>query len=219
MDIFRGWKDYVPRLQKNWNSVVKPEDTVVVIGDVSWAMSLAGAREDFSFINSELNGEKIILKGNHDYWWNTMSKIVAFAEENRFGNLRFLHNNAFLRENTIITGTRGWINDDGEPADAKVIAREAGRLTASIQAGKKLAAKSDSETADVAVFLHYPPVYGGNENPAILDVLRRERVKRVFYGHIHGAGGRARAFCGEKYGINFTLASADLVDFTPVRVE
>jgi predicted phosphohydrolase len=219
MDIFRGWKDYVPRLQKNWNSVVKPTDTVIVIGDVSWAMSLDGAKEDFEFVNSALNGEKIILKGNHDYWWNTMSKIVAFAEENHLGNLRFLHNNAFLRENTIISGTRGWINDDGESADAKVIAREAGRLSASIQAGRKLLQKQENGGEDIRVFLHYPPIYGGSENPAILDVLRKEQIRQVYYGHIHGSAGRSRAFCGEKYGIHFTLASADLVDFTPVRVE
>ena len=122
MDIFGGWENYVERIKENWNREVSPEDTVVVPGDISWAMSLKEAGADFRYIH-ELPGRKIILKGNHDYWWTTAAKMNNFLAENGFDSIFILHNNHYAYENYGICGTRGWINDDSEPADAKVLAR------------------------------------------------------------------------------------------------
>ena len=130
MDIFPGWHNYVDRIQQNWLAKIRPEDTVVLAGDTSWGMSFAEAKADFEFVNA-LPGQKIILKGNHDYWWATMNKMNAFFAENGFDTLHILHNNHYLVEGVCICGSRGWLFDQGEPADQKVIAREAGRLEAS----------------------------------------------------------------------------------------
>ena len=119
MDIFGGWDNYVERLETNWRRTVADDDTVMIPGDISWAMSLNGAVTDFTFINA-LPGKKIISKGNHDYWWTTMSKMEKFLDENNFSTIRILHNNHYEYNGYGICGTRGWINENGEPADAKV---------------------------------------------------------------------------------------------------
>lgn len=211
MDIFKGWDNYVERLTENWNRVVSDEDTVVVPGDISWAMALSETREDFSYIDRVLNGQKILLKGNHDYWWATAAKMNRFLEENDFRRIRILNNNAFLADGLSIVGTRGWINDDGEPCDAKVLNREAGRLRASAEAGKKLG-------GELTVFLHYPPIFNGERNEYILSVIREYGIKRCYYGHIHGAAHRF-AFQGEEDGTLYRMVSADFLGFMPIRVD
>lgn len=132
MDIFGGWSDYVTKLETNWQNKVRPEDTVVIPGDISWGMNFEQSKKDFEFIN-KLNGRKIISKGNHDYWWNTKNKMDKFFAENGFDTINILHNNHYSYESCGICGTRGWISDNGEPADQKVLAREAGRLALSIE--------------------------------------------------------------------------------------
>ncbi|MDR0821603.1 MAG: metallophosphoesterase [Oscillospiraceae bacterium] len=211
MEIFKGWENHVERLTNGWNTTVSDTDTVVVIGDLTWASGLDNADTDFRFINDRLNGEKIIIKGNHDYWWNTLSKLNTFFEANGFTRMKVLHNNAFKVENTVICGTRGWLNDDGKPADLKILKREALRLEESLKAGQKL-------DGELTAFVHYPPIYSGNENPYLLESLVKYNVKRCFYAHLHGAKVRG-AFSGERYGINFSLCSADSVGFTPVLVD
>lgn len=210
MDIFGGWDNYVERLRQNWQSVVQPEDTVVIPGDISWAMGLENSLEDFKFIES-LNGKKIISKGNHDYWWTTGSKIKKFFEDNAITSISILHNNFYRYENIGICGTRGWINDGSEPADAKVIKREAGRLERSIESAEK-------EGLEPIVFLHYPPVFANVTNPDILDVLIKHRIKFCFYGHLHGAS-CALAVNGERYGIDFHLISSDFLQFMPLKID
>ena len=126
MDIFGGWSDYVTKLETNWQNKVRPEDTVVIPGDISWGMNFEQSKKDFEFIN-KLNGRKIISKGNHDYWWNTKNKMDKFFAENGFDTINILHNNHYSYEGCGICGTRGWISDNGEPADQKVLAREADR--------------------------------------------------------------------------------------------
>ena len=137
MDIFPGWKDYVSRIKENWLVKIRPEDTVVLAGDTSWGMNFNEAKADFAFIDA-LPGQKIILKGNHDYWWATMNKMNAFFQQSGFSTLHILHNNHYLVEGVCICGSRGWIFDQGEPADQKVIAREAGRLELSLQSAGDL---------------------------------------------------------------------------------
>ena len=136
MDIFGGWSDYVTKLETNWQNKVRPEDTVVIPGDISWGMNFEQSKKDFEFIN-KLNGRKIISKGNHDYWWNTKNKMDKFFAENGFDTINILHNNHYSYEGYGICGTRGWISDNGEPADQKVLAREAGRLALSIESAQK----------------------------------------------------------------------------------
>lgn len=205
MDIFDGWQNYHARLQENWQKVVKPEDTVIVCGDVSWAMDIKDAVEDFTFIE-KLNGKKILLKGNHDYWWQTAKKLNDFLLANDFKTIRFLHNNSYEVEGIIICGTRGWIFENGQPQDEKVLLREVGRLKASLDS-----IKSDKEKV---VFLHYPTIYQESRNPHIINTLQEYNIKRCFYGHLHGKS-IGFAFQGEDGGTKYKLVSADYLNFCP----
>lgn len=206
MDIFKGWTDYTDRLMKNWNNVVGENDSVVIPGDISWAMNFEDAKKDFSFLNS-LNGTKYILKGNHDYWWNTMSKMTKFLSDNGFDSIKIIHNNAYSVEGFAIAGTRGWFYDDSAGDVHKVILREAGRLKASLKAASELG-------GEIIAFLHYPPINEVQRCNEILDVLAQFPVKRCYFGHLHGfvAPGCAKI---EDNGITFNLVSADYLGFTP----
>ncbi len=210
MDIFRGWDNYTERLTENWNRVVSDTDTVVIPGDISWAMTLDGAKRDFEYINNTLKGGKIILKGNHDYWWNTASKMNAFLSENGFDRIKILSNNAYLADGISIVGTRGWINDDGSECDAKVLNREAGRFRMSVNEGVKLG-------GELIAFIHYPPIYNGEKNEYILSVIREYGIKKCYYGHIHGPGHRY-AFQGEYEGTHYKMISADYLGFMPIMI-
>lgn len=209
MDIFGGWTNYVSRLKENWQMLVGASDTVVIPGDISWAMGLDNALEDFRFIH-ELNGKKIILKGNHDYWWTTKSKADKFFAENGFDSLSVLNNNCYSYGDIGICGTRGWINDGSEPSDAKVIRREAMRLERSIQSAL------DGGLYPI-VFLHYPPLYGESVNEDIMEVLMKYSIKLCFYGHLHGPSCRL-AVHGIRYGIDFRLVSSDYLQFSPLDI-
>ena len=122
MNIFRGWDDYENKLRKNWNAIVTPEDTVVIAGDISWAMDIEEALEDFRYLDS-LNGTKIILKGNHDYWWATKKKIEDFFKKNNISTIKILFNNAYRVGDIAICGTRGWFFDCAVDADKSASAR------------------------------------------------------------------------------------------------
>lgn len=210
MDIFKGWDDYVLKLENNWNSIVTDEDTVIIPGDISWAMGLESAKKDFEFINN-LNGNKIILKGNHDYWWNTMNKMNKFLKENEFDSIKILHNNSFKIGNFSVAGTRGWFYDDSCEADKKVLLREAGRLRASINEAKK-------SGGEVIVFLHYPPISATQKCDEILNVILENEIKRCYFGHLHGFVAPENAFI-EYEGVKFTLVSADKLNFCPKIIE
>ena len=209
MDIFGGWDDHVNRLEKNWQDKVAPEDTVVLPGDLSWGMDLKQAEKDFAFLNS-LNGTKIISKGNHDYWWDTLTKMRRFFDEHGFDTINLLQNNHYAFGDIGICGTRGWVNDNSEPASAKVIAREAIRLDMSIQSAEKAGLRP-------VVFLHYPPVYGESRNLEILDVLYKHKVRKVFYGHLHGKS-HGYAVNGMYDGIEYRLISSDFLHFDPLDI-
>lgn len=209
MDIFGGWSNHVSRIEENWQKKVSDEDLVVLPGDLSWGMNFEQAKADFAFVN-RLNGRKIISKGNHDYWWTTKNKMDNFLLENGFDTIKILHNNHYAFGNVGICGTRGWINDNSEPADAKVLAREAGRLEMSIQSALKYNLKP-------VVFLHYPPVYGSDRNLDILEVLYKYDIKEVFYGHLHG-NAKNYAVNGLSEGINYHLISSDFLQFDPMEI-
>lgn len=209
MDIFGGWDDYVSRLEVNWEKNVGPDDVVVMPGDLSWGMNFEQSYKDFEFVN-KLNGTKIISKGNHDYWWNSKSKMEKFLSDNGFDTIKILHNNHYKFNDIGICGTRGWINDNTEPADAKILAREAGRLKLSIESALK-------ENLRPIAFLHYPPVYANSRNEEILEVLNHYGIKECFYGHIHGKA-KQYAINGIVDGINYHLISSDYLQFNPMDI-
>lgn len=211
MDIFAGWTNYLERLEQNWNSKITDDDTVVLLGDHSWALKLEDSYKDLEYIHTRLRGKKILVKGNHDLWWSTASKINAFVKANGFDSISFLFNNAFLVEGISICGTRGWIRENGEPADAKVLNREAGRLEMSLKEGVKLG-------GELIAFIHYPPIYGTEENVYITEILHKYNVKRCYYAHLHGASIKG-ALNGERAGIRYKLVSADGVGFDPVKID
>ena len=203
MNIFRGWDNHTERLLANWNRLVKPQDTVVLPGDLSWALKLEETKPDFEFLK-KLNGKKILLKGNHDLWWSTVKKLKDFFSDNEISQVEILFNNTIIAENHAIAGTRGWFYDD--KADKKIIAREVGRLEKSLSEAEKT-------KLPILVFLHYPPVYGNEVCKEIFDVLKKHNVKTVYHGHIHGAGynNAVKAYDG----VEFKLISCDCIDFTP----
>ena len=209
MNIFRGWDNYVERLSKNWKNIVTDDDTVLIAGDVSWSMSLSNALEDLKFIDS-LPGKKILMKGNHDYWWETKTKMERFFKENNLETLNILHNNAYLIDGFAICGTRGWFYDDNSPDAQKVVAREAGRLRMSIEAAKKL-------DGELVAFLHYPPISEQARCDEIFNVLVEEGVEKCYYAHLHSASIR-KAVTGEYENINFSLISGDYLEFCPKKI-
>lgn len=210
MSIFNGWQDYQERIKKHWLENIKDGDTVVLPGDISWGMSLAEAVPDFRFIN-ELPGEKIIIKGNHDYWWTTMKKMEEFLSAEGFTTIKILHNNHYRYENYGICGTRGWVNMPGETQDEKVLKREVQRLETSIRSAL-------AEDLEPIVFLHYPPIFATNFNYDILEILYRYNIKDCYYGHIHGRSAHELCVKNTYDDINFHLIAGDYLQFIPEKV-
>ncbi len=211
MDVFGGkWQNYMEKL-KNGLSVLTDEDTIVLCGDMSWAMGIDEALEDFRYIDG-LPGRKIILKGNHDYWWNTASKIKKFFAENDIKSIEILHNNCYFCGDIAICGTRGWFfeeNVHGGEHDKKIMNREIGRLEASFKAA--------GDCSEKMVFLHYPPRFNNFICREIVALFEEHNVKHCYYGHIHGEGHKY-AVTGEVEGINYHMVSADFIDFHPIKV-
>ena len=207
MDIFRGWENHEEKIKNNWCRIVKETDIVILPGDLSWGLKIEETKADFAFLNN-LPGKKILLKGNHDLWWGTAKKMREFLAENNFSKIDFVFNNCIVAENFAVCGTRGWFFDGGE--DKKVLLREAGRLEMSI----KEALKTGLEPL---VFLHYPPVFGGQVCEEIFSVLKKYDIKKVYYGHVHGAG--KAGIVNEYDGIMLKLVSCDSIDFTPFCIK
>ena len=209
MDVFGDkWTNHTEKLREGF-STLTDEDLCILCGDLSWAMSLEQAAEDFRFIHS-LPGKKIVLKGNHDFWWTTATKAKTFFAAQGIDSIDILNNNCFFYGDYALCGTRGWFYEEetGIEHDKKIMRREVMRLEASLNAAgdrKKL------------VFLHYPPVYQQYECPEILALLKEHQVRLCVYGHIHGRGCQF-AFHGWRDGTEYRLVSADSVNFTPVRL-
>ncbi|MDY4812362.1 MAG: metallophosphoesterase [Ruminococcus sp.] len=210
MDIFTGWQDYTSRILNNWNNIVKDEDTVVVAGDISWAMKLEDCFNDFDFINNKLKGNKILLKGNHDYWWGTKRKIDTYLEENGFDKIKILFNNSYTVGNYNICGTRGWNLEIDSEEDEKILNRELGRL--------KLSLDSVDNDKETIVFLHYPPIYGTQNCQEIFEILHNYNIQKCYYGHLHGQKIIKYSYNGDYEGIKLKLISTDSVSFTPVLI-
>ncbi len=210
MDIFSGWTDYVQRLENNWRKLITDKDTVVIAGDISWAMKLEECDKDFAFINS-LPGKKILIKGNHDYWWATKKKIDEYLALKGFDTISIIFNNAYIADNLAICGTRGWNYESSGEKDMRILNREVGRLEASIREAEK-------SGLEPVVFLHYPPVYDTIVCEEIINTLKSHKIKRCYYGHLHGAATHKHAYIGDFEGIKLNLISCDYTGFYPVPV-
>ena len=210
MDIFGGgWTDYLSKLNDGF-SVLKAEDVCVICGDVSWGMTLEEALPDFAYLDS-LPGKKILLKGNHDYWWSSAKKMRDFLEKNHLTTISFLHNNCFVYSPEIsLCGTKGWFYEEGKGSvhDKKLIDRECLRLEASLKA---------AGGAEKLVFLHYPPVYGNYSCPEILSLLKQYDVRLCCSGHLHAESLRL-AFYGKIGNTEFKCLSADAISFKPCKI-
>ena len=210
MDVFGGaWTGYMQKLEEGLKGITA-EDTTVLLGDLSWALDLSNAKADFAWICQHIPGRKIILKGNHDYWWSTAAKFQKFCQENDFEDLHLLNNNCYEYGDWAICGTRGWFFEEERSGqhDEKVFKRELIRLEASLKAaGEK----------NKMVFLHYPPRYKGYTCREILELLEKYQVRRCYYGHLHSASHKL-AVEGLWDSVEFKLVSADYIQFTPVRV-
>ena len=212
------WKDYMTKLKSRWNAVVRPEDTVIVPGDISWSLKLEDAVDDLKFLDT-LNGQKLIGKGNHDFWWATAAKMNAFFENNKFSTLKMLYNNAYLVEGRVVCGTRGWFVEEeqqitvGTVDYARIVNREVIRLKMSLDEAVKLRDAS-GEPLPILVFLHFPPVWSGFVCREIVNLLKEYGITSCYFGHIHGAYSSPRTFRFE--GIEFTICASDYLDFIPL---
>ncbi|MBE6583581.1 MAG: serine/threonine protein phosphatase [Ruminococcaceae bacterium] len=225
MEVFGNrWQDYISKIEKNWNAVVSSGDTVIVPGDISWAMKLEDSYADLKFLDS-LNGKKLLGKGNHDFWWATVSKMKKFFEQSGFQTLDILYNNAHVLEDRIVCGTRGWFPDEskqitvGEVDFDKIVNREVGRLTLSLNdanSKQRQHVQEHGEQLPIQVFLHFPPVWAGMEMTALIDVLKEYNIEQVFFGHIHSSYAYPASFVHK--GIKFTLTSSDFLSFYPLKI-
>lgn len=207
MEVFgSGWQGYVQRLEAAF-AQLKEEDVTVLCGDLSWGMSLEESLEDLRFLH-RLPGRKILMKGNHDYWWNTASKMEKFFAAHGLTSLEILHNNCKWYGDVALCGTRGWFYELDGGHNEKMLLREAGRLETSLKA---------AGDRPKLCFLHYPPLYQGYACPEILRLLRQYDVRACYYGHLHGQSHR-RAVEGEYQGTRYALVSADYLGFTPKKI-
>ena len=217
MEIFgKRWTGYIDKLKSNWLKLVTETDTVIIPGDVSWALTLNEAESDIRFLDS-LPGKKIIGKGNHDFWWCTMKKHNEFFEKIGVKTISFLYNNAYETEKFIIAGTRGWYHDEelvNTPNDTdfdKLTNRETLRLKMSLEDAVRL--KEASPEKEILVFMHFPPFWNGKDSEPIINLLTEYGIKRVYYGHIHGNYTVSPEFVYKD--IKMCIVSADYLNFTP----
>ncbi len=209
------WSDWTQKLCRNWTDKVRESDTVVIAGDISWAMTADEALEDLKLLD-RLPGTKIIGKGNHDYWWGTVKKTEDFMRKNGICTIKLLYNNSIPAENAVICGCRGWYTDKKtapENADyGKIMAREAARLERSLKH-----AEENYPELDKKVFFHFPPVFGDFVGEEFVDILLRYGIDRIFFGHIHGKYDIPPET--EYKGIRMKIISSDYLEFSPLRID
>lgn len=212
MGIFgENWQNYEEKIKQDWQTNVKENDFVILPGDFSWAMYLEETEKDFEFINN-LPGKKILLKGNHDYWWTTVTSMRKYLKEKEFKSIDFLYNNSYEFENKIIVGTRGWTISE-EQEDIRLTKREVDRLELSIKDG----ILKYGEDEEIIVFMHYPPITKNYMNTEYIQLMKKYNIKRCFYGHLH-AGAIKDAVEGIVDGIEFKLVSSDGLDFKLLKI-
>lgn len=224
MDVFGpAWQDHVARLEAGWRAAVSEGDTVLLAGDISWAMGFSELLPDLRFLHA-LPGEKILSRGNHDYWWSTYARMEAMTAAEGLHSIRFLKNNAYLRGDDLIAGSRGWLlpwDPEFTKQDAKVLAREQGRLKLSLDCASALAAaeaEAEGRSFRRIAMLHYPPTDNRFRPSPYTDILESCGVDVCIYGHLHGMGSRVGPHGTGARGILFVNTSADYLDFRPRRI-
>lgn len=216
MDKFGSrWTNHTEKLIKRWNAVVTDNDTVIIPGDISWGISLEEALEDLLLID-KLPGKKLIGKGNHDYWWGTLTKMYQFFEENQIHSIQFLYNNAYEVEDYIVCGTRGWyveekLQNEKNADYEKIVNRENLRLEMCIKEAEALRGDSNKQ---ILVYFHFPPVFKSFVCREFVDTLKKHNIKNCYFGHMHGQYNVQRTT--EFEGIRFNLISSDFLDFIPM---
>lgn len=213
MNIFgQNWENHEQKIKQHWLEKIKQNDLVILPGDFSWSMHLRDTAKDFEFINS-LPGKKILTKGNHDYWWETIKKMREFIKENNFENIDFLFNSSFEYENKIIVGTRGWTFSNTENSE-KMTKRELARLELSIKDG----IMRYGETKEILCVLHYPPItkimLENSQKSDYIELMKKYNIKKCIYGHLHGESHK-EAVEGIIDGIELKLVSSDFLNFKP----
>lgn len=210
MDIFGDvWIDHEDKIKKNWSDKIKQDDTVLIPGDISWAMRLSDAMTDLKWIDS-LPGRKILLRGNHDYWWSSLSKM-----NNLFDNMFFLQNNYYIYKDYALCGTRGWISPNEakfSEHDKKIYEREMHRLRLSLEAAQNDGFKK------YIVMTHYPPTNEQLQKSKFMDIYEEFKVEKVIYGHLHDKDSFELGLKGIHGEIEYILASGDYIAFNPVKV-
>ncbi|HZK09853.1 MAG TPA: metallophosphoesterase [Clostridia bacterium] len=205
MDLFGPiWKDHHKKIKDDWYARVKNEDLVIIAGDTSWAMYYEDAKVDLEWIDA-LPGTKVIIKGNHDYWWQSLTKMQSYE------SIFFLHNNYYKAGDIAICGTRGWVlpgNDEFGMDDEKIYHREKLRLERSLDLAKK-----DPEIETIIVAMHYPPFYKYQKETYFSELLKDPMIKHVVYGHLHDKDSWSRAVQGLYDGSEYYLVSADYKNF------
>jgi len=213
MDIFgENWGNHEKKIQENWQNEVKGNDLILLPGDLSWAMNLEENYKEFQYLEN-LPGKKILLKGNHDYWWTTLTNMKKYLDESGFKTIELLHNNSFLYENYIIAGTRGWVSSNLEE-DVKILKRELIRLELSIENG----IRQFGNDKEIIVMMHYPPFIDKKIGISFIELMNKYNVKTCIYGHIHGHFENVITNV-ENSNIEFKLVSADYLDFKLLLVE
>lgn len=207
-----NWEGHEEKIKNDWIEKVNENDLVILPGDFSWATYLEDTYEDFKYLNS-LPGKKILSKGNHDYWWTTVTSMKKYLKENDFENIDFLYNNSFEFENKIIVGTRGWTLSEDEE-DKRLTKREVARLELSIKDG----IEKYGDNKEIVVFIHYPPITKTYMNTEYIDIMKKYNIKRCYYAHLH-SNSIKDAIEGEIQGIEFKLVSADGLNFKLLKLE
>ena len=215
MDIFgNNWTNYENKIKEDWMKKVCSEDMVLLPGDFSWALDLKETYKDFEYL-ANLPGKKLLLKGNHDYWWNSLTKLRNFLKENKFENIDFIYNNAYEYEGNIICGTRGWNLIRSEENDETIFKREMLRLELSITKG----IEQFGEGKEIIVCMHYPPTNKVKvENSEFIEIMQNYNVKKCIYGHLHGES-HDDVVEGKIGGIDLRLVSSDFLDFKLEKIK
>ena len=204
MDMFGiRWQGHFEKIKEDWLNKVSDEDVVLIAGDISWAMHLEQALPDLDAIGS-LPGKKLLIRGNHDFWWSSVSRVREKLKENTF----VLQNDAIKIGDYVFAGTRGWMESNTEE-DKKIFAREQIRLDLTLSAAEKLM----DENSTLVMMLHYPPVINKTKFNQFCPVMERYNVKYCVYGHLHGVN-HFEAETVENNGIKYILSSCDMIDFS-----
>ena len=215
MNVFgENWDNYEEKLEQSWNEIIKEDDTVLIPGDFSWATYLKDTLQDFQYLDN-LTGKKVLLKGNHDYWWTTLKSMREFLNQNNFNNIDFLFNSSYECDEAMIVGTRGWAFNETENSD-KMLKREAARLELSI---KDAIQKNNNKK--IICMMHYPPITKNmiemKQKSEYLEILKKYDITDCIYGHLHG-NSHNEAVEGNIDGINLKLVSSDYLEFKPIKI-